>query len=119
MVRQIPNYHLKGSCLLTRTDLCFARSGVSARGTLRRGPEILLHPCEEARRAVDEEARPGEGVIFPRIHDELRRNAERSQGLIHLLTAGDGHVEILVAAEEQRRCVNVVRMEERIGDLQP
>src|SRR5215831_11197253 len=82
------------------------RSGVRARGTLGCGPEILLHPREEARRAVDEEARPGEDVIFARIHDELGLNAERSQRLIHLLTAGDRHVEILIPTEEQRRCVD-------------
>jgi len=39
--------------------------------------------------------------------------------LVHLLAAGDRHVEVLLAAHEQRRRLDLVGVEEGIGDLHP
>jgi len=58
-------------------------------------------------------------MVLARIHDELRRYTERAQRLIHLLAAGDRHVEVLVTAEEQGRRADAVGMEKGIGDLGP
>src|SRR5215468_752090 len=84
-----------------------------------RAPGILLHPREIAPRAIDQEAGPRQHMEFARVHDELRRYPERAQRLIHLLAPGDGHVEVLLATEEQRGRADAIRKKERVRDLRP
>jgi hypothetical protein len=45
--------------------------------------------------------------------------AEAAQGLVHLLAADHRDVEVFLAAHEQRRRVDPIRVEERIRQLDP
>src|SRR6266481_4051382 len=81
--------------------------------------EVLPHPLEVTPGAIDQEARSGERVVLPGIDNELRRDPERAQGLIHLLAAGYRHVEVPVTAQEQRRSADPVGVKERVGHLEP
>ncbi|MND04274.1 hypothetical protein D3C83_244690 [compost metagenome] len=49
---------------------------------------------------------------LPRVNHQLRVDAQALQRLIHLLAAGDRHVEVLLAAHEQRRRLDLVGVEE-------
>src|SRR5262252_4439174 len=80
---------------------------------------ILLHPREVAPRAIDEEAGPRQHVVFARVDDELRRYPKCAQRLVHLLTSGNGHVEVLVTTEEQSGRADAIRVKEGVRDLRP
>ena len=54
-----------------------------------------------------------------RVDHQLGLDAEAAQRLIHLLAAEQRHVEILLAAHEQRRRLDPVGVEERIRHLHP
>src|SRR6185503_17567972 len=56
-------------------------------------------------------------VVFVRIDDELRVDAETAQRLVHLLTTLNRNVEIAFAAEKERRRLNAIRVQKRIRDL--
>ena len=54
---------------------------------------------------------------FVGVDDELRVDAQAAQRLVHLLAALHGDVEIALAAEEHRRRLDAVGVQERIGNL--
>src|SRR5215211_7213514 len=58
-------------------------------------------------------------MMLARVHDELCRDTEAAQRLVHLLTAGDRNVEVLFAAEEERRRGDSVGVEEWIREFDP
>jgi hypothetical protein len=56
-------------------------------------------------------------VVFVWIDDELRVDTETAQRLVHLLTTLDRHVEVSLAPEKQRGCLNAIGVQERIRDF--
>ena len=56
-------------------------------------------------------------MVLVRIDNQLRIDPETAQRLVHLLTALHRHVEVALAAEKQRRRLNAIGVQERIGDL--
>src|SRR5882757_10386803 len=58
-------------------------------------------------------------MMLTGVYDELSRHSEGPQRLIHLFAAGDGDIEVLFPAHEQRRRGNAVRMKEGIRHLEP
>src|SRR5205823_2060331 len=79
--------------------------------------QILVVPGGVAFVAVAYVARTLDAVKLVRVDDELRVNAETSQSLIHLLAALNGHVEVALAAEEERRRLDAVGVKERVRDF--
>ena len=57
---------------------------------------------------------PCEQMKLIGINHQLRWDAERAQRLIHLFAANDRHIKIGLPSDEQRRCVDLVRVEKRI-----
>src|SRR5436190_14847911 len=96
-------------------------SGASPRRDRRRlrALQVLVVPIQVALEPIDLVTGNRDAVELRRIDDELRVDAETLQRLIHLLAADRGHVEVLFAHHEQRRRLDPVGVEERIGDLDP
>ncbi len=83
------------------------------------GFQILVVPGKIALVAIADKAGPREAVKLAGINDELCGNAERSERLVHLFTADDGHVKIPVTAHEQGGRVDSIGFEERVRDFHP
>src|ERR1700678_4192718 len=74
---------------------------------LRRHGQVFRIPGDIPPGAILEETRSREQVELFGIDHQLGGNSEGSQRQVHLLAARDGDVEILVAAQEQRRRMNL------------
>jgi hypothetical protein len=72
--------------------------------------DVTLHPIALITRSLN-------AVVLVRIDDQLRVDAQTAQRLVHLLTTLHRHVEVAFAAEKERRRLNPIGMQERIGDL--
>src|SRR5437868_9400334 len=83
----------------------------------RRSLQELVVPGHVALVAVAHVAGALYAVELVGVDDELRVYAEASERLVHLLAALDGHVEVALAAEEERRRLDAVGVEERVGDF--
>src|SRR5881409_988789 len=68
--------------------------------------QISLQPVTPVARLVD-------AVVLARVDHQLGFHAEASERLIHLLRVEERDVEVLVAAQEQGRCTDPVRVQER------
>src|SRR5260221_1018368 len=79
--------------------------------------QILVVPRQVALHPIPDIARPGDAVLLVGIDDELRIDTQAPERLIHLLAALHRNVEIALAAKEQRRRRDAIRVQERIGDL--
>src|SRR5213593_4367164 len=100
--------------------LSLANDELSLRLRARRRPprlQILVVPRQVPLEPIALIARPRDAVVLVRIDHELRVDAEAAQRLIHLLSALHGDVEIALAAQEQRRRLDPIRVEERVRDL--
>lgn len=73
---------------------------------------MLIEPGQVALEAIALVARQAEPVELPRVDHELRFDALAFKGLIHLLAADDRNVEVLLPAQEQRRRLDPVGLEE-------
>jgi hypothetical protein len=51
------------------------------------------------------------------IDDQFGRDSEAAEGLVHLLAAVEGDIEVLVAAHEEGRRFDAVGVVERVGEL--
>src|SRR5262245_11859603 len=89
------------------------------RSGLRRFLGVAVVPGDVALQPVLDVARLAYSVVLPRIDDQLRRHSHAPERLIHLLRAHDRHVEVRLAAEEERRCRDAIRLEEREGHAKP
>src|SRR5207253_228827 len=78
---------------------------------------VLCLPPQISFIAIANTARTGDAVKLVWINYELRFHAETAQGLIHLLAALHGHVEVAFPAEEQRWGLDAIGVQERIRDL--
>jgi hypothetical protein len=58
-------------------------------------------------------------VILSRVDDELRGDVQRLERLVHLFAAQDGDVEVVLPAHEERRGLDAIGLEERIGEPDP
>ena len=58
-------------------------------------------------------------MVLVRVDDELRVDPLAFQRHVHLLAAGDRHVHVPLTTKEQRRCLDPVRLPERVGELVP
>ena len=77
--------------------------------------EVTAVPVEQPLRAVLEVARDRDGVVFARVDHEPRRHVLRFQRLVHLHRADAGHVLVELLAEEERRRLDAVRVQERVA----
>src|SRR5258708_4183566 len=80
---------------------------------------VLVVPAEKALKPILAIARNRDAVERIAIDHELCLHAERAERLIHLLAADDGHVDVALAAHEQRRRLDAIGVEEGIGDVDP
>src|SRR5450755_1318551 len=65
-------------------------------GSISHTVKITLEP-------VDDVARFLEAVVLAGVNHQLSRHSEAAQGLLHLLGVEERHVEVVLAAEEERR----------------
>src|SRR5439155_3949056 len=65
--------------------------------------QVLVVPRQISLQSVAPVARLVDAVVLTRINDQLGFHAETSQRLVHLLRIEERDVEVLVAAQEQRR----------------
>src|SRR6185437_6547262 len=70
--------------------------------------DVPIDPGTHAFHQVLHEARPREHMMLTRIHHKLRRDALTAKRLVHLLPASDRYVEVLISAQEKRRCMNPI-----------
>src|SRR5687768_8161980 len=84
------------------------KSRPSSRRCRRRWLQILVEPVQVALQAIALVAWNRQAVELSRIHHELRVDAKTLERLVHLLAAGDGHVEVFLTAHEQRRRLDLV-----------
>src|SRR5262245_48885483 len=94
---------------------CLFRSGC-ARWS-RRLLHILLVPRQVSFHSIALVAGSLNAVKLIRVNNQLRIDSQASQCLIHLLTSLHRHVEVSFTTEEQRRCLNSIRMQERIREF--
>src|SRR5438105_12470481 len=78
---------------------------------------ILVVPPQISFIAIANITRAGDAVKLVWINYELRFHSETAQGLIHLLAALDWDVEVALPAEEQRRRLDAIGVQEGIRDL--
>src|SRR5436190_21572261 len=90
------------SPLISRTRVCH-RLLVSL--------HVLVVPTQVSFIAILHVARPRDAVELVWIDHELSFDAETPQRLVHLLTTLDGHVEVALAAKEQRRRLDAISMQ--------
>src|SRR5579862_5217687 len=81
--------------------------------------EVFRHPVQVALKAIDQETWSRQHMVLPWVDDEFARHPERAQRLIHLLSTGERHVEVLVPAHEQRRRFDAIGVKESVGHFQP
>ena len=87
-------------------------AGGSGRGRLR-SLRVLVVPRDVALEPVALVRGLADPVVLARVDDELGRDAEALQGLVHLLRVVERHVEVLVAAEKERGRRDLVRVQKR------
>ena len=80
---------------------------------------VKVVPGKVALHAVVDVARASEQVVLPGINYQFRGNVQGSQRLIHLFAASNGHIEVSLAAHEQRRRVNAICVKKGIGNFDP
>src|SRR5437870_2025198 len=80
---------------------------------------VLVIPGEIPLQPVPPEAEQPDVVVLVGVDDELGRHAEAPQRLVHLLRVEERHVEVLVAAQEQRGCGDAIGVQERRRELDP
>src|SRR5215213_3551645 len=105
----------------SQKDACDDYINPSLRSGSRRWSDSFLHvfvvPREVALPTIALITRSLNAVVLVRIDDELCVDAETAQRLVHLLTTLNRNVEIAFAAEEERRRLDSIRVQERIRDL--
>jgi hypothetical protein len=82
-------------------------------------PQILRVPAEIPLHAILLIARPRDAVIGIGIDHQLRGHSQRRQRLVHLLAAGQRDIPIFLPTQKQRRGLDLVGVQERIGDPIP
>src|SRR2546425_179588 len=103
--------------LLTKTPkLKFTDASDSGNGPVLRRRRILFHilvvPTEVPLITIAHVTWARDAVELVGIDHELGFDAETAQGLIHLLAALDGDVEVALAAEEQCRRLDAIGVQE-------
>src|SRR5438876_5655237 len=79
----------------------------------RSGLQVLVVPRQISLQSVAPVARLVDAVVLTWINDQLGFHAETSQRLVHLLRIEERDVEVLVAAQEQRRRGDPIGVQER------
>jgi hypothetical protein len=62
--------------------------------------DVAVDPGGRALGQILHKAGSRKYVMLTRVNDKLSRHAQSSQRLVHLLTAGDRDVKVLVTAQE-------------------
>src|SRR5204863_1091171 len=78
---------------------------------------VLVVPTQVSFISVLHVARACDAVKFVWIDHELSLDAQAAQRLVHLLATLNGHVEVALAAEKQRRRLDTVGVQERVRDF--
>src|SRR5882724_3353020 len=78
---------------------------------------VFVVPAQVSFITIADVTWPRDAVILVGINNQLRIDPEAAQCLVHLLAALDRHVEVALAAEKQRRRLDPVGVQERIGDF--
>ena len=81
--------------------------------------QIGVEPGDVALQPVVDVAGASEEMELGGIDDQLGGDAEGAQGLVHLLAADDGDVEVVLAAHEEGGRFDAVGVQERIGNFYP
>src|SRR5262249_55454628 len=105
------------SSLYCESCLTILAHGSWARCSLGRLLQVLIVPRQVSFITITLIARALDAVILVGINDHLSVDAQTPQSLIHLLAALNRHVEVALAAEKQSRCLDAIRVQERVGDL--
>ena len=81
--------------------------------------QVLVVPLDVSVQPIALVARGRDAVVLARVDHQLRVDAKALERLVHLLAAGDGHVEVVLPAHEQRRRLDAIGLEERVAHLGP
>src|SRR5207247_356513 len=97
------------------TSLTRASNGSNDAGAPPAAPlwlQVLVVPRQISLQPVTPVARLVDAVVLAGVDHQLGFHAEASERLIHLLRVEERDVEVLVAAQEQGRCTDPVRVQE-------
>ena len=75
---------------------------------------VAIVPGKVAPDGIYLQAGSIEAVILTRISDELRRNVQASQGLVHLFATSQRHVAVGLAAEKKRWRSDAIGVQKRV-----
>src|SRR5713101_7225660 len=84
-----------------------------------RSPQKPVIPVRVSLESVPDEARPFEGVVLAGIDDQLGLSSEAPERLVHLLRVQQRDVEVLSAAQKQRRGSDPVGVQEQKREFEP
>ncbi len=79
--------------------------------------QVATVPLDHSLEAILNVAWLTKAVILVRVDDQLRRNIQTPQRLVHLLRVDQGHVDVFLAAHEQCRCLDAISVQEREGNF--
>src|SRR6266516_1381461 len=83
----------------------------------RRLLQILVIPGQVALQTIADVAGTLDALILVEVDHQLCFDAKAAQRLVHLLATLDGHIEIAFATEKQCGSLDVIGVEEWIGDF--